>query len=285
MRKHILPNVLPLVFANTVLIIALAILTESTAVVPRPRRPDATLLGHDAGRARTTPARSASRRRGGTSCRPASASCWSCSASRSSATRSRRSSTRGCGSAGEAAAECAGALAPDLPPTCCSTSTDLSVAYKDATGARSRLVDDVSFQRAAAARRSAWPASRAAARRRPRSRCWACCPRTCTARRARSTSTRRAGVMHDPPAHRARHARAALAHGLDGLPGRDERARPRHAGVATRSPRRSGCTSPTIDRKPASTSASPSCSATSASARPAPASTRTSSRAACASAS
>ena len=30
LRKHILPNVMPLVFANTVLIIALAILAEST---------------------------------------------------------------------------------------------------------------------------------------------------------------------------------------------------------------------------------------------------------------
>ena len=38
MRKHILPNVLPLVFANTVLIVSLAILGEA-AVVPRPRRP------------------------------------------------------------------------------------------------------------------------------------------------------------------------------------------------------------------------------------------------------
>ena len=38
MRKQILPNVLPLIFANTVLIIALAILSEVDAVVPRPRR-------------------------------------------------------------------------------------------------------------------------------------------------------------------------------------------------------------------------------------------------------
>ena len=76
MRRQILPNVLPLIFANTVLIVALSILTESTALVPRPRRPDAALVGADAGR-RERRRRGGRSAPGGSSCRPASASRWS----------------------------------------------------------------------------------------------------------------------------------------------------------------------------------------------------------------
>ena len=226
-RKHILPNVLPLVFANTVLIVVRHDPGGVDAVVPRPRRSDPPVLGHDA-RARQrlgVPSRPA---RGGTSCRPASASCSSCSPSRWSGyaieeivnprlreppVSGRRRPPDGC------------------RPTSCSTCADLAVAYRRG-GREVRLVDDVSFQRAAAARRWGWPASRAAARRRPRSRCSGCC-RTNLYRAAGEIvldSPARASML-DPQAHRARHAAAALVDDLDGLPGRDERARSRHARV------------------------------------------------------
>ncbi len=48
-RTHILPNTLPLIFANTVLIVAIAILSEAALSFLGPRRPDADQLGHDAG--------------------------------------------------------------------------------------------------------------------------------------------------------------------------------------------------------------------------------------------
>ena len=38
MRRHILPNVMPLIFANLVLVVAVAILSRDHAVVPRPGR-------------------------------------------------------------------------------------------------------------------------------------------------------------------------------------------------------------------------------------------------------
>ena len=64
-RTHILPNTLPLIFANTVLIVAVAILSEAALVVPRPRRPDPHLLGHDA-RERVRVGRAERRAPGGT---------------------------------------------------------------------------------------------------------------------------------------------------------------------------------------------------------------------------
>ena len=45
MRRHILPNVMPLVWANSVLIVALSILGRGDALVLRPRRPDASSWG------------------------------------------------------------------------------------------------------------------------------------------------------------------------------------------------------------------------------------------------
>ena len=48
--RHILPNVMPMVFANTTLTVAIAILSETTLELPRPRRPDPGLLGVDARR-------------------------------------------------------------------------------------------------------------------------------------------------------------------------------------------------------------------------------------------
>ena len=47
--RHILPNVAPLIFANTILTVAIAILSESHAGLPRPRRPALGLVGHDPG--------------------------------------------------------------------------------------------------------------------------------------------------------------------------------------------------------------------------------------------
>ena len=48
MTKHILPNVMPLIFANLVLVVAIAILSRDHAVVPRARRSAQVQLGHDA---------------------------------------------------------------------------------------------------------------------------------------------------------------------------------------------------------------------------------------------
>ena len=65
-----------------------------------------------------------------------------------------------------------------------------------ATGpARSSRSSTASVSRCAAARRSVWPASRAAARPPRRSRCSACCRAGCAARAARSTLNSKRGVM------------------------------------------------------------------------------------------
>ena len=58
-RTHILPNTLPLIFANTVLIVAVAILSEAALVVPRARRPDAASPGARCSRTRSRRARRA----------------------------------------------------------------------------------------------------------------------------------------------------------------------------------------------------------------------------------
>ena len=99
-RTHILPNTLPLIFANTVLIVAVAILSEAALAFLGLGDPNSDLVGHDARdalrrRARRAPAR------GGTSCRPGSASRSWCWPWRCSATCSRSTSTRGCGSSDE----------------------------------------------------------------------------------------------------------------------------------------------------------------------------------------
>jgi peptide/nickel transport system permease protein len=47
-RKHILPQIMPLIVANTVLILSTAILIESGPGFPRPGRPDPALLGNHA---------------------------------------------------------------------------------------------------------------------------------------------------------------------------------------------------------------------------------------------
>ena len=77
MRRQILPNVLPLVFANTVLFIALSILTESLLSFLGLGDPTHFSWGPDAG-ARELGRRDGAAARGGTSCRRASASRWSC---------------------------------------------------------------------------------------------------------------------------------------------------------------------------------------------------------------
>ena len=75
-RRHVLPNVMPMVFANTTLTVAIAILAETTLSflgLGDPTRISWGTMLDDAfrsGRSRREP--------GGTSCRPASASSWSC---------------------------------------------------------------------------------------------------------------------------------------------------------------------------------------------------------------
>ena len=75
MRRQILPNVVPLIFANTVLFVALSILTESLLSFLGLGDPTHSSWGRCCRRP-TRPVRSRPAR-GGTSCRPASASRWS----------------------------------------------------------------------------------------------------------------------------------------------------------------------------------------------------------------
>ncbi len=76
--EHILPNVMPMVFANTTLTVAVAILTETTLSFLGLGDPTRISWGIDARRAPTASARSPPAR-GGSSCRRASASSSSCS--------------------------------------------------------------------------------------------------------------------------------------------------------------------------------------------------------------
>ena len=57
MGRHILPNVSPLILANTTLTVPIAILSETTLVVPRARRPDARRPGARCWTRRSRPAR------------------------------------------------------------------------------------------------------------------------------------------------------------------------------------------------------------------------------------
>ena len=101
MRQHILPNVLPLVFANTVLIVVAVHPRRVDALVPRPRRPDAVLVGHDARRRATTRAPIG---HGAVVVLPAARHrhhARGAAASPGRPRRSRTSSTRACGSAAD----------------------------------------------------------------------------------------------------------------------------------------------------------------------------------------
>ena len=95
MLRHILPNVAPLILANTTLTVPIAILSETTLSflgLGDPLRPSWGRMLDEAFSER----RHRAGTRGGTTCPRASGSCSSCSRSRLSATRSRRCSTRGC---------------------------------------------------------------------------------------------------------------------------------------------------------------------------------------------
>ena len=80
MSRHVLPNVMPMVFANTTLTVAIAILSETTLSFLGLRRPDPHLVGHHA-RRRLQRGAITHRLPGGSCSRRASASCWSCSRS------------------------------------------------------------------------------------------------------------------------------------------------------------------------------------------------------------
>ena len=84
-RRHILPNVLPLILANTTLAVPISILTETTLSFLGLGDPDhARRGGRCSNEAHGRRARSPAAR-GGTTCRRASPSCWSCWRSRCSA--------------------------------------------------------------------------------------------------------------------------------------------------------------------------------------------------------
>ena len=87
MTRHVLPNVFPLVLANTTLTVAIVILSETTlSFLPLHPRGDHSSIEP------SPPAPSAAAH-GGTSCRPGSAWCSSCSPSRSSAAQLNALST------------------------------------------------------------------------------------------------------------------------------------------------------------------------------------------------
>ena len=46
LTRHVLPNVSPVIFANAILTVAIAILTETTLSILGPRRPDRNFMGH-----------------------------------------------------------------------------------------------------------------------------------------------------------------------------------------------------------------------------------------------
>ncbi len=69
MTQHVLPNVMPLVLANTTLAVSISILSETTLSLPRPRRPHRGVVGLDP-RAGASPPAPSRRARGGTSAPP-----------------------------------------------------------------------------------------------------------------------------------------------------------------------------------------------------------------------
>ena len=229
LRKQILPNVLPLIFANTVLIVAALDPLRVDALVPRPRRHRRTRRGARCSNAPTSRA-------------PSSAGAWwyflppgtlhlppRAGLHARRATRSRRSSTRASGSAAMTMADRA------RRPTCRATSCSTCATWPSPTAtrpARRSAWSTASRSSSAAARRSGWPASRAAARPRPRSRCSACCPTNLYRAEGRSYINSTAGrscTIHKRTERGLRDLRWNAD--LDGLPGRDERARSRDARV------------------------------------------------------
>ena len=72
-RRHILPNVAPLILANVTLAVPISILTETTLAFLGLGDPTQRVVGQDARGGVLTPARSHATR-GGTTCRPASGS-------------------------------------------------------------------------------------------------------------------------------------------------------------------------------------------------------------------
>ena len=142
--RHVLPNVMPLVFANTTL-------TSPSRSSPRPRCPSsasATRCGSPGARCSTAPSLSGAvtPAPGGTCSRPASRSCSSCWPSPCAAARSSGPQPAAAGAADDGR---------------CSRCDDLTVTYRGqaATVPAVRGVD-LTVDRA---RRSAWPASPAAA--------------------------------------------------------------------------------------------------------------------------
>ena len=93
MTRHIVPNVSPLILANTTLTVPVVILSEAVLAFLGLGDPSNPSWGRcSTTRSRRAPSRL---RPGGCSSRPGSASCWWRSPSRSAGPRWRRSSTRG----------------------------------------------------------------------------------------------------------------------------------------------------------------------------------------------
>ena len=219
MTRHILPNVRPLIFANTTLIVPIAILSETTLSFLGLGDPTRISWGKMlAGGASTAGALTQQawwyyvapgRRR----------SCSSCSRSRCAGMRWKRSSTRGCGSA------------HDASPTPLARGPRPARHLRDARRRGAGRARRVARARRAA-RRSAWPASRAAASRRWPARSCACC-------RAGPRSTGEVlldgedvlAMKPGPP------ARGALDRAGDRVPGRAAHAQP---GAAHRAADRRG---------------------------------------------
>ena len=215
MRRHILPNVMPLVWANSVLIVALSVLGEAGLSYFGLGDPDSfswgTILynGFQARRdqsGRVVVRRAAGRRDHGLRARVLR------------------------GRAGRR-----GRRQPALPgrgmsdPRSCASRISASATARAERRSRSSRACRSSSPRA---RRSGSPASRAAARPPRRSRSCGCCPRACSASRGRSTSHRRAASMHVHRRTERGMRDLRWNDRLDRVPGRDERARPRAADLA-----------------------------------------------------
>ena len=252
LRRHILPAVLPLMLANMVLVVSLAILDESIARLPRPRRPDRHQLGPDAElrlRARRDQRRSvvgAARRPGfaivwvvlgttllGTALEDARQSAAQAPPPRGAGERRRPRPRR---SSQPPPVE-RGADAPILRVR------DLTHRVRQRAGpaARGRR-----RQLRPAPRRDARPGGGVGLRQDDDG------ARPAAAAAARRHDRRRLGVVRRRGPRRpgrVRAARVPLDAAVARLPGRDERAQPGADGRATRSPRRSACT-PRTPRRP-----------------------------------
>ena len=226
-RRHILPNVAPLILANTTLAVPISILTETTLAFLGLGDPDRGLVGQDArggvlrrgdrpARLVVLPARRPRHRRRRAGLHARSAGRW------------RRSSTRGCATRADGTDRHRRWHAMlEL--------RDLHVTYRTERGRGARGAR-ASTSRSRRATRSAWPASRGVASRRSPAPCCGCC---------------RKRTQVDGPGPARRRGRLAMK------PGRlravrwtrrpsCSRARctrsTRCSGSATRSTRRSSCT-------------------------------------------